>query len=102
MYLLGFDIGGTKSAVITANWENENIEILKKVKIPTDLTITPQEMIKKLIIKAEEILEKKPDAIGISCGGPLDSEKGVILSPPNLTGWDNVKIVEQIKEHFKE
>lgn len=100
MYLLGFDIGGTKSAVITARWENENIEILKKIKIPTDLNVTPQEMIDKLIVKAEEILEKKPDAIGISCGGPLDSEKGVILSPPNLTGWDNVEIVKQIKEHF--
>ena len=100
MYLLGFDIGGTKSAVITASWDNENIEILKKVKIPTDLTIPPEEMIDKLIIKAEEILEKKPDAIGISCGGPLDSEKGVILSPPNLIGWDNVRIVKQIKEHF--
>lgn len=30
--------------------------------------------------------------IGISCGGPLDSRRGVILSPPNLPGWDEVPV----------
>ena len=30
-------------------------------------------------------------SIGISCGGPLDSIRGLILSPPNLPGWDNVR-----------
>jgi len=31
-------------------------------------------------------------SIGISCGGPLDSKKGIIYSPPNLPGWDNVPV----------
>ena len=35
MLLLGYDIGGTKSAVITALYENEEIEILDKKVIPT-------------------------------------------------------------------
>ena len=26
-------------------------------------------------------------------GGPLDSRRGVILSPPNLPGWDDVPVV---------
>ena len=38
--------------------------------------------------------------MGISCGGPLDASSGVILSPPNLPGWDNVKIVQMIEEKF--
>jgi glucokinase len=38
--------------------------------------------------------------IGISCGGPLDSEKGVIYSPPNLPGWDSVPIVEIFQKEF--
>lgn len=37
------------------------------------------------------------DAIGISCGGPLDEERGMILSPPNLPGWDAVPIRERRK-----
>ena len=39
-------------------------------------------------------------SIGISCGGPLDSKKGLILSPPNLPGWDNVPIVKFFEDRF--
>jgi len=98
--ILGFDIGGTKCAVITADWDGNNINLLKKVKCFTDLNLTPTEMIEKLISLADSILDDNPDAIGISCGGPLDSKKGVIMSPPNLTGWDNVEIVKQIESHY--
>lgn len=100
MRILGFDIGGTKCAVITANWDGKEIELLKKEKCPTDRSLTPTEMIDKLIEMADGILDRKPEAIGISCGGPLDSKKGVIMSPPNLPGWDNVEIVKQLEEHY--
>lgn len=103
MLILGFDIGGTKCAVITADYNdiNGNIKLLKKEKIPTDLSVKPEEMINRLIVLADSILEDKPDSIGISCGGPLDSKNGVILGPPNLPGWDNVEIVKQIESHYK-
>ena len=39
MYILGFDIGGTKCAVITANWDGEKITLLKKAKCDTDFTL---------------------------------------------------------------
>ncbi len=100
MYILGFDIGGTKCAVMTAKWDGNNIELIKKEKCSTDLTVKPQKMIEKLIVMAEGILDKKPDAIGISCGGPLDSKTGVIMGPPNLPGWDDVEIVKQLEAHF--
>ena len=101
MLILGFDIGGTKCAVITAFWDGNNIELLKKEKCSTQLDIPPVQMIDKLISMAEGILDgEKPDSIGISCGGPLDSKKGVIMNPPNLTGWDNVEIVKQIENNF--
>lgn len=100
MYILGFDIGGTKCAVITAQWDGSNITILQKEKCSTDFSVSPEEMIKKLIAMADSILQKKPDAIGISCGGPLNSDQGVILSPPNLPGWDRVPIVEQLQQHY--
>ena len=102
MYLLGFDIGGTKCAVITARWENGEITLLKKEKCATDRALTPLQMVDRLISLADTILESAPDAIGISCGGPLNSKTGVIMSPPNLPGWDNVPIVEHIQKHFGE
>lgn len=99
--LLGFDIGGTKCAVITAANENGNIIIKNKEKISTDLSVPPEKMIDRLIKAADKICNnEKPDSIGISCGGPLDSKKGIIMSPPNLKGWDNVPIVEIIKTHY--
>ncbi len=100
MYVLGFDIGGTKCAVVTAEVDGGKINLLKKEKCPTDLTVPPEKMIESLILMADGILDKAPDAIGISCGGPLDSKKGVIMSPPNLPGWDNVAIVDIIEAHY--
>lgn len=100
MRVLGFDIGGTKCAVITAEWDGENITLLKKDKCDTEKGVKPEEIIDKLIGMADGILDTKPDAIGISCGGPLDSKKGIIMCPPNLPDWDNVHIVEQIEGHY--
>ena len=100
MKILGFDIGGTKCAVMTANWDGKEIELLKKDKCQTDRSLTPTQIIDKLIAMADKILDGKPEAIGISCGGPLDSKKGVIMSPPNLPGWDNVEIVKQLEAHY--
>ncbi len=100
MYILGIDIGGTKCAVITAESTYGNITLLKKCKCDTELKISAEEMINKLMDIADELLERRPDAIGISCGGPLDSKRGIIMSPPNLPGWDNVEIVRQFEERF--
>ena len=92
MNILGIDIGGTKCAVV---WGNENGEIIKKEKFATtDCNST----IAKLLEIAKTDLNF--EAIGISCGGPLDSEKGIIKSPPNLPGWDNIEIVNILKTEF--
>jgi len=101
MYILGFDIGGTKCAVVTAQWDGSNISLLKKEMHPTDLSISPEDMIKKLIETADSLLDKKPDGIGISCGGPLDASREIITGPPNLPGWDHVEIVRQLTEHYQ-
>lgn len=100
MYILGFDIGGTKCAVTTAQWDGKIITLLEKVSCPTDLSVPAEAMIGRLIAFADGILTGKPDKIGISCGGPLDSENGIILGPPNLPGWDHVEIVKQLQTHY--
>ena len=99
--ILGFDIGGTKCAVITAETDGNNIKLLDKQKIPTQLDITPEEMIEKLIALADGMLNgKKAEKIGISCGGPLNSATGTIEGPPNLPGWNNVKIKDILEKHY--
>ena len=90
--LTGIDIGGTKCAVIVGD-ENG---IADKIKFETT---TVDETIKNIISAVEKLGAN--DAIGISCGGPLDSKRGVIMSPPNLPGWDNIEIVKMLEEQFK-
>jgi glucokinase len=99
MYL-GFDIGGTKCAVVTASYEGDRLKILDKKSLPTDLSVGPYEMLDRLIALADTMLSETPSAIGISSGGPLDAQRGVILSPPNLPGWDEVEIVAYLEGHF--
>lgn len=98
--LLGFDIGGTKCAVTTADVCGETITVTRKEKIPTDLSVTPEEMLDRLAALAEGMLTERPEAIGVSCGGPLDSARGVILGPPNLPGWGHVEIVSLLGARF--
>jgi len=89
MYL-GIDIGGTKCAVILGDDEGN---IVKKVRFETtDVNST----IDRIIEESVKMGEVK--AVGISCGGPLDSKKGIIMSPPNLPGWDDIHITEMLEE----
>ena len=89
--LAGVDIGGTKCAVV---FGDENGNIVKKVKFATagrDETLAEI----KEILKTEKF-----DAIGVSCGGPLDEKNGIIMSPPNLIGFDDVHITEILQKEF--
>lgn len=97
--MIGFDIGGTKCAVCIGQETNGNLQIFDKRSIPTNHSISPYEMIEHMCALAEEMTDKI-DCIGISCGGPLDSKKGIIQSPPNLPGWDDVKIVEYLENKY--
>ena len=104
MYLIGIDIGGTKCAVILgkaadgANPLSKEPVVIDKIKFPT--TPDPGEVIELLLSNTEGILKKNSigndevACIGINCGGPVNSKSGVILSPPNLIGWDEIHIVE--------
>ena len=99
--LLGIDIGGTKCAVIYGVQKNENLMLVDKKRFSTT---NVDETIETILSGIEEIMKihgltsLNTKAIGISCGGPLDSHKGVILSPPNLPGWDNIPIVSIVEK----
>lgn len=35
--------------------------------------------------------------LGISCGGPLDAERGLLLTPPHVPGWHNVALIDAVR-----
>ncbi len=102
---IGLDIGGTKCAISTGEPYDGGIEILSRDEFPT-AGLSWREVLEEFSRRIEAIASSRSMSpkdfvsIGISCGGPLDSKKGLILSPPNLPGWDNVPIVEFFEDRF--
>ncbi|MEN8247679.1 MAG: ROK family protein [Bacteroidota bacterium] len=98
---LGYNIGGTKCSVVLGD---KNFNILDKVSFPTNTKRGYAEILNEFKEHTFKLLssygQDKLIKIGISCGGPLDSTKGVIYSPPNLPGWDAVPIVDIVKAEF--
>mgnify|MGYP004628398973 FL=1 len=99
--LAGIDIGGTKCAVTIGNIKDEAVEIINKIKFKTSEYSNPYDVLERLADELEKMQCEGIEAIGISCGGPLDSKNGVIMSPPNLPGWDNIRIKDFFEERFK-
>ncbi len=104
--VIGYDIGGTKCAVILGEIGGKVPRILDKIQFPTEadksheITLLNFKRFTERIFKDNYLSPKDIDCIGISCGGPLDSKRGVILSPPNLPDWDGVPIVRHFRDIF--
>ena len=100
-YFIGLDIGGTKCAVVIGD---KHFNVLRKIKFDTRTERGYVEILNEFHQNIEALFLEFPKEnlkrIGISCGGPLDSKKGVIYSPPNLPGWDNVPIVEIFSKKY--
>lgn len=100
-YFIGIDIGGTKCAVVIGD---KDFKIYKRVQFETKTERGYLEILNEFFSTLDELFIEFPkeqvQQIGISCGGPLDSKKGFIYSPPNLPGWDNVPIVELFQKKY--
>ena len=106
-YIVGIDIGGTKCAVLLGRAQGDADDIIiDKLRFETRVGRGWRAVTAELLDNVEEIIKKNalsPEDIlcaGISCGGPLDSRRGVILAPPNLPDWECVPIVDMIEERF--
>ena len=103
-YIIGLDVGGTKCAVTLALDSKEGApKITDKVQFPTEAD-KPYAVLEHFMLELDAMLKKNKliysdiSGIGISCGGPLNSENGVIMCPPNLPKWDNIAICDYFTE----
>ena len=113
----GVDIGGTKCAIClgrvtiedrsgSKNSDSDALSGLPEVIGRRQfLTMaSPEANIREMIALLDDLMHRHLvhdlQSIGISCGGPLDSRRGLILSPPNLPHWDRVDIVTPFRTHF--
>lgn len=104
-HTIGIDIGGTKISVSLAEIDGEAITFLDKKEFPTRVELGVEQAIEQIYsaidsFMAPHRLEGAPLLMGISCGGPLDTAKGLILSPPNLLGWNEIPIVAMLNARY--
>lgn len=96
----GIDIGGTKIAMALENLDGEKIATRR---LPTEIELGPERILENIWRTIEEMLAETQttlSVIGIGCPGPIDIERGLVLSPANLPNWIDFPLVEKIKKKF--
>jgi glucokinase len=103
MVYLGADIGGTKIAVVLGTAQ---AEIIASSRFATSSFAGPCQALDGIeaafrqLLEANNVSVQDVARIGVSCGGPLDSRRGLVLSPPNLPGWDEIPVCEVLHSKF--
>lgn len=114
-HLLGYDVGGTKSAAVIATFDGR---VVDRVEWASDVAQGPDAMIAQFLQHARRLIAARAGAdpgggpagpigaggsiagVGVSIGGPMDSVRGVILSPPHLPGWDDIPLADILRREL--
>ncbi|MCA0294477.1 MAG: ROK family protein [Actinobacteria bacterium] len=100
--VLALDIGGTKVAVAVVTADGRTHGLLVE---PTHRDRGPADVIRRLFDMGHRSLRAAGltapvEAVGISCGGPLDARAGILISPFHLPGWIDIPITELASREF--
>jgi glucokinase len=93
--VIGIDLGGTKIGTALVNSKGE---IITRDHRKTLAAEGPDGVIARMLAAARRVLAEtgteppQVAAVGIAAPGPLDVESGVVVSPPNLPGWNHVPL----------
>jgi len=91
---IGLDIGGTKCALSVPDETGGVREVARFA------TAGPAATLARFETEIAQLGPGSAPLFGISCGGPLDAARGLVLSPPNLPGWDRIAICEHFTRRF--
>lgn len=92
--LVGLDIGGTKSAVSVPDGDDRVREVARFA------TAGPVETLARFFDVISSLERGSNPVFGVSCGSPLDLERGMIMAPANLPTWDRVPICDELRARF--
>lgn len=98
-WILGFDVGGTKTSVVAGTYQGR---IETRRVFASDAERGFAAMWADMVRYGREVTAERgcPTAVSVSIGGPLESEAGIIHSPPHLPGWDAVPLKALLEEKF--
>lgn len=98
-WVVGVDLGATK---IAAGLVNPHNQIVKKIYARANVAEGPAMVVERIAACVEQLQANLPAnsqlaAIGVCCPGPLDHASGIVLDPPNMTGWVNVPLQKMLE-----
>ncbi|MCA9270392.1 MAG: ROK family protein [Planctomycetales bacterium] len=102
-YWIGFDLGGTKmfAKLFDAQFKQVASDRAKTKGHEGDAAgLARMAKIINKILEDSGVSREQLAGIGIGCPGPLDLDRGVIMSAPNL-GWTNVAVKKYLEGEFK-
>ncbi len=101
-WVVGIDLGATKIALGLIDPQGR---IVARRRLPTEAPAGPEAAVERMATSIGELQAKLPpgeqiSAVGICSPGPLNHDTGVILDPPNLTGWRNVPLQQMLVDRL--
>lgn len=95
MAYVGVDLGGTRLRVAAADAQGRIVAVRRQ---PTKAEEGPQRVIARIAATVQEVLgesrigRSRVRALGIGLPGPVDPARGLVHSPANLPGWEDVPL----------
>ncbi len=103
--VIGLDIGGSKIACVEGSADGR---ILQREVLANE-TIDPFDARFPALVRTIESIRFRARASGrevvalsVAVGGPLKIREGVLLNPPHLPGWHNVRLKERLAAEFRD
>jgi glucokinase len=99
-WVIGADLGATKIAL---GLVDPSDRVIARQRIPTLVGDGPAAAVERMADRVAVLAQEVPAgeriaALGICSPGPVDHARGMILDPPNLTGWRDVPLGRMLAE----
>ncbi len=99
--LLGVDIGATHISMILTDL---GAHVLAEVEAPWAIGQGPEACLHRLAEMVADLLEKPKDghpypcAAGVGVPGPVVADRGLVVAPPIMPGWDGFPIRQRLED----
>jgi len=100
--IIGIDVGGTKVAGGLVTLKGQ---LVKSLVVPTRAEKGFKTSYGQVVHLIERLIKlaggkENVEGIGICAPGPLNPKVGIVINPPNLPGWRNIRLSSLLETHF--
>jgi glucokinase-like ROK family protein len=98
-HAVGVQVDGMETSFVIIDLSGR---VIKRARHPTRSERGPVAIINQIAESVIDLIEKtdiRPDTIlglGVASPGPLDHLRGVVFNPPNLPGWHEVTLADEL------